>query len=354
MRITGAECWQKQMKLTEPYTIAYETVTSCTNVFLKITTDTNLVGYGCAAPDMHVTKEDAISVFSAFNDFIEPSLIGHDPFRYYRIIEDLKSQIRAHPSALAMADMALFDLVSKKANVPLYKFLGGYRESIPTSITIGILPVRETVEMAIEFVKKEFQILKIKGGANVEEDIERMIKVREFIGNDIILRFDANQGYTVEESVHFIHKTREVGIELFEQPTDKKNDELMGKVSERVTVPVMADESLMTLKDVFRLAKNDFTDMINIKLMKVGGISEALQINSVAKAAGFESMIGCMDESELGIAAGLHLALSRPNIQYADLDGHFDLQNDPFNGIITLRHGVLYPSTSPGLGYLEN
>jgi L-alanine-DL-glutamate epimerase-like enolase superfamily enzyme len=350
MKITGVECWQMHMQLTAPYTIAYETVSSCTNVFLKVITNTDLIGYGCAAPDFHVTKEDGESVLSAYNDFIRPALTGQDPFRYFRIMEDLKLHMRQHPSAMAMTDMALFDLAAKKAGVPLYKYLGGYRDAIATSITIGILPVRETVEKALEFIRKGFKILKIKGGANVEEDIERMIRVRESVGKKILLRFDANQGYTVEQSVYFIDKTKAVGIELFEQPTDKKNDELLGKVSAKVHVPVMADESLMTLVDVFRLARNDFTDMINIKLMKVGGISEALQINSVAKAAGVEAMIGCMDESELGISAGLHLALSRPNIQYADLDGHLDLADDPFRGILKLKDGVLYPGDRPGLG----
>ncbi len=353
MKITHLECWRKDLKLDEPYTIAYETVDTSPNVFLRLQTVSGLLGWGCATPDLEVTGETTESVLSVFQQTIEPYLRGKSPFQFARITDELRKLIPSHPSALAMVDMALYDLVGKKAQVPLYQILGGYRDSIPTSITIGILSVPETVEKARQFIGAGFTILKIKGGSNVEEDIEKINKVREAVGPGVELRFDANQGYSVEQSVQFIRGTQVAGIELLEQPTARENESLMGEVSQRISVPVMADESLMTLKDVFRLSSNNYTDMINIKLMKVGGITEGMHINSVAKSAGIEAMVGCMDESALGIAAGLHFALSRPNILYADLDGHFDVVDDPFAGMIRLEKGVLYPSELPGLGWKE-
>ena len=185
----------------------------------------------------------------------------------------------------------------------------------------------------------------------MDEDVERIIRVREVVGKEIKIRFDANQGYSVEDAIRFFKETEKARVELLEQPTRKDQMEMMGMVSKKVAIPVMADESLMNLRDVFRMAKRELTDMINIKLMKVGGISEALHINSVARAAGFEVMVGCMDESELGISAGLHFALARPNVIYADLDGHLDLLDDPARGSVILKEGVLYPKNIPGLGW---
>ncbi len=351
MKITSLECWAVHLPMHEPYTIAYESVEAATNVFVKMNTDKGYTGWGCAAPDMGVTGESEESVMEAFRSVIEPVLHGQDPFHYARLLEVLQAKLKNQPSALAMADMGLYDLVAKKAHEPVYKLLGGYRSHIPTSITIGILPVEQTLEKAREYIDKGFFILKIKGGQQVEEDIERVVKVREQLGDQIEIRFDANQGYSVSESVQFINRTKAARIELLEQPTDRNNTDLLKEVTDQVGVPVMADESLMTLKDVFHLTSNGCTDMINIKLMKVGGIAEALRINAVAMAAHVETMIGCMDESAMGIAAGLHLALARPNIAYADLDGHFDLQDDPFAGMVICKKGILYPSRLPGFGW---
>jgi L-Ala-D/L-Glu epimerase len=349
MKITQIAFHRLELSLSIPYTIAYESVSSTTNFILRLETDTGLNGYGCAAPDLQVTGETEEEVELAIKNLVIPFLKGKDPFTYVFLVEGMRDKLEGKSATMAMVDMALFDLVSRHAGVPLYKYLGGYKSSIPTSITIGILPLVETLKQAAEFVQAGFFILKIKGGKVLEEDIEKMVRLREEYPG-IQLRFDGNQGYTVAQALEFVKKTAKVGIEIFEQPTLVQGDENLGEVTRQVALPVMADESIKNLDDAFRLARHDRIDMVNIKLMKVGGILESLHINSVARSANLEVMAGCLDECALGISAGLHFALSRPNIIYADLDGHLDLLEDPFHDMFLLRKGVLYPSESPGLG----
>jgi L-alanine-DL-glutamate epimerase-like enolase superfamily enzyme len=351
MKITRVKVWPVEMKLEEPYTIAYETVAEVVNVFIRIETDKGTTGFGCAAPDLEITGETPESVLETVGAVYEPLLHHADPLRTARLIEATKARAKRQPSAVALIDMALHDILGKTAGLPLWKLLGGFRRSFKTSVTIGILPVEETVAKAKGWVARGFVALKIKGGRDVGTDIERVRKVREAVGNEIELRFDANQGYSVSEAQMFVDATRASRLELIEQPTDKSRPDRLGAVTRRVALPVMADESLVNLGDAFRLAKHGFVDMVNIKLMKVGGIYEAQLVNGVARAAGLEAMVGCMDESALGIAAGLHFALARPNVMYCDLDGHIGLENDPTAGAVILRNGVLYPTEKPGLGF---
>ena len=351
MKITRIDVKPVHMPFAHPYTIAYETLDATTNVFLRLETDSNLSGYGCAAPDKAITGETPASVCRALEHTAAPIIRGADPLRHVRLLESLREQLRAHPAALAGVDMAIHDLLGKAAGLPLWRLLGGFRECIETSVTIGILSLEETLACAKKWIGKGFRCLKIKGGLNVDEDVERVLKVREMVGQDIELRFDANQGFSVEESLEFVRRTSRANLELLEQPTPKGRVDLLGRVTQQVPLPVMADESLMGLRDAFRLARHELVDMVNVKLMKVGGIDEALQINAVARAAGLEVMIGCMDEAALAIAAGLHFALARPNVVYADLDGHLELEQDPSSGAVEVRDGILYPTDKPGIGF---
>jgi L-alanine-DL-glutamate epimerase-like enolase superfamily enzyme len=353
VKITNIEHFRLDMPLAFPYTIAYETVSQTTNIILKLTTDKGVVGWGVAAPDAEVTGEAPEDVIHHIDNTISGLLMGESPFQIARMTHLIKEHCPNASSTQAMVDIALHDLLARQAKLPLYQLLGGYRNHIPTSITIGILSLKETIEQARYYLKKGFTIIKLKGGLDMEEDIAKIRKLREVHGEEFLLRFDANQGYTPAESIAFIHETRAAKIEIFEQPTKQKIEAHLGEVTQNVHVPVMADESIKTLYDAFRLASNELIDMVNIKIMKMGGILESQHINSVAKAAGMEVMVGCIDECALGISAGLHFALSRPNIEYADLDGHLDLLEDPFLDLFDLKKGVLYPSKAPGLGKIE-
>jgi L-Ala-D/L-Glu epimerase / N-acetyl-D-glutamate racemase len=350
MKMVSLEAWPVSMQIAEPYTVAYGSFDRAVNVFLEIRTDNGLTGFGCAAPETAVTGETPETVMKTFSEVIRPALTGEDPLRRALLLERLAPALTIHRSAVAMADMALHDLLGKITGLPLFRLLGGYRTRMKTSVTIGILPQDETVSRAKALVEQGFRVLKIKGGRDVEADIARILAVRQAVGNRIELRFDANQGYSVDEALAFIRTVATADLELVEQPTAGSDMDALGRVTGLAPLPIMADESLKTLGDALRLTRKNRVDMINIKLMKVGGIAEAVRINAVARAAGLAVMAGCMDEAALAIAAGLHFALSSPNIRYADLDGHLDLMGDPSAGAVTLRRGTLYPTGRPGLG----
>jgi len=351
MKIISSNCVVRHFHFSEGYSIAYEEdINQCDNIFLTLETDTGLIGCGMAAPDLRITGEDADSVMSTFQSHIEPCVKGEDPFYYSRLYEELREAIPGQSSALAMVEIALYDLMAQQADVPLYKMLGGYREKIVTSVTIGIMDELDALERAKKLVAMGVKAIKIKGGKDVERDIRLTKMIREKVGPLMSLTFDEYQGYSLIESAHFIRNTKQVHLELIEQPTSPELTFQWHLLRQEGNVPIMADESLKKLSDSFVLTSKNAVDFLNVKLMKVGGITPALQINSSARSAAVRCMMGCMDESSLGIAAGLHVAMARPNFSHADLDSWLDMDEDPFSGLVIFDDGYLYARHAPGLG----
>jgi L-alanine-DL-glutamate epimerase-like enolase superfamily enzyme len=255
----------------------------------------------------------------------------------------------AAPAARAAVDMALHDLLGQRLGTSLGTLLGRYQPSLPTSITIGIKPTDEALAEADEYLGRGFRVLKVKIGKDLEQDLERLARLRERVGPDVIIRADANQGYTVAQTRRLFEAAPD--MEFLEQPVAAASIDELRALPEELRARIAADESLLAPPDALRLATPPRpAGIFNIKLMKCGGIAPARTIAAIAEAGGVHLMWGCMDESCIGIAAALHAALASPATRYLDLDGSFDLARDIAEGGFVVEEGRLRPTDGPGLG----
>jgi hypothetical protein len=261
-------------------------------------------------------------------------------------------QFQQFPGTIAAIDIALHDAFGKYIQLPIAQFYGQKIKSLPTSITIGICDVQETLAQAIEYKKLGFRILKVKTGINPAVDLERIIKLYEMFGDYFIIRVDANQGYTCDELTWFMKSTNSYQIELIEQPlrVGLENELLTLNHADRKILA--ADESLKNVQSAISLAtKEPPFGIFNIKLMKCGGIIGAREIATIAQASSIDLFWGCNDESIISITAALHVAFSCPNTKYLDLDGSFDLAEDIVTGGFELCDGYMKLNDKPGFGF---
>lgn len=349
MKIVRSEVWEVPIALAEPYEVAYGSVDSATSVYVRLETDSGLVGFGAANADEEVTGETAAGMRAAIAA-VDGVLRGADPLCRERIRRELNPALEAQPSARAAIDMALFDLIGKAAGLPVWKLLGGFRDRLETDVTIGIVSLDETVREARRWIERGFSRFKLKMGRNVDDDLGRLHAVRAAVGPDVELRIDANQGYSVEQSIRFARDALPAAPSLLEQPTPKNCIDQLAEVRRAVSLPIMADESLLDACDALEIAQRQAADLVSIKLMKSGGLDEAMRIAAVARAAGMKAMISCMDESTLGIAAALHFACACPTVELADLDGHLALNGDPSCGGFVMNGGWMRVLELPGWG----
>lgn len=351
MRIISAEAIPVDLDLVESFSIATETVERVDNVFFRLETDTGIVGWGCAAPDS-VTAETSGTVLRAFNSVLKDVLEGSDPTRIHQLNDLIGSRLSGNQSARAGVNIALYDILGKASHMPLYRLLGGYRDIILTSVTIGINPTEIMVDKAKEWVSKGFKCLKVKCGLNPDSDIDTILAIRSAVGSDIKIRLDANEGYSLEDAIRVVNAIESQGgdIELLEQPTKAQYLYALKEVTSQCNVPIMADETALTLRDSLKSIRLEVADLINIKLMKLGGITNSIKVNLFAELAEIPVMVGCMNESMGAMVAGVHFACAFKNVEYADLDSSLDIVNDVAKGGARFEDGHVIPPEEPGLG----
>jgi L-Ala-D/L-Glu epimerase len=350
-RIKKISVWSADLGNSKPYTIAFKTIDEVRNAFVSITLENGIVGLGAGNPSEYVTGEKLDQTIAALHEENLAFMIGRDIREFRQLNSTFTESFPNCPAARAAIDIALYDAFAKFLGIPLVKYLGQRMASLPTSNTIGIKNVSDTLTEAEEYGKRGFTILKVKLGKNLEEDIERLVKLREKFGKKFTLRVDANQGYSTSETIEFYSRTKSLEIELIEQPLPAKSIAELRQLPVEIKKIVAADESLLSPADALHLAQSPTAcGIFNIKLMKCGGISQALKIADIGESAGIDLFWGCNDESIISITAGLHAAFACPTTKYIDLDGSLDLEQDVVKGGFILKSGVMYCSDKPGLG----
>ena len=349
MQIATVEVIPVDLPLRLPYQTAYhaEAIESVSAIFIRVETTQGREAWGCAAFDPAFTGETREAVIAACQSCAERAR-DLNPLNLEFALDELSGLTEETPSALCAFDLAFHDLLGLAADMPLYRLLGGYRHRIQTSITISIAPVDASVELARQRAAQGFRILKIKGGLDPQEDVRRVRAIRAALPH-FTLRLDADQGYTVRQALE-VARALEDELEMLEQPTLADDLNGLRQVTRESPVPILADESVSQPPSAMEVAKLRAADGMSIKLTACGGLRCARQIDTIARVAQMNTMVSCVNQPALLTAAGLSFALSSRNVEYGDLDGHFDLVGDPTLAGFRVEEGWLIATDVPGLG----
>ncbi|PFA67083.1 dipeptide epimerase [Bacillus sp. AFS015802] len=353
MKIHQLETFRTAVPLHTPFKTALRTVEVAEAIVVKLTCDNGIVGWGEAPPTVVITGDSLSSIEYSIQEVIKPALVGQNLLNYEYLFQQLHSLLVRNSSAKAAVDMAIYDCLAQQSDLPLYQYLGGYRKELETDYTVSVNSATEMGEDAAAYVKKGFDVLKVKVGKDeIETDIKRIQEIRKRIGYTIKIRLDANQGWESKAAVKAIRKMEDLdlNIELIEQPVPAHDIEGLKRVTDGVDTLIMADESVFTPHQAFAVLKTRSADLINIKLMKAGGIYHAQKINDLAEVCGVECMVGSMIETRLGITAAAHFAASRKNITRFDFDAPLMLAQDIVVGGIRYNGRKITMPSEPGLG----
>lgn len=351
LQIKTIEIYQSAIKLREPFILSLEKLEYAENIIVAIKTSNGITGYGECSPFKSINGESMQTAW-VVSEYLSKVLLNKNPLQIEERINEMDKIIYGNSSIKSAFDMALFDIASQHAGVPLYVYLGGINNKVlQTDFTVSLAEPDKMATDAEKIKNSGFKIIKVKLGGRGDVDVERIRKIREAIGNKIILRIDANQGWDFETAAKTLKSLSEFNIQYCEEPIPRWDFMRLSALQKESQIPVMADESCCDHHDAKRLIDLKAVDYFNIKLGKSSGILKAVKIIRLAEKAGIKLQIGGFLESRLAFTASAHLALSSSQIQFVDFDTPLMFEKDTVEGGIRYNtDGKITITEEPGLG----
>ena len=320
-----------ELPLIEPFIISYGTSAKVESVLVRLTDRAGTIGWGEGTPDQTVTGETPETVLRELSEIAGSALLGFDARRRDLATAELERLLPTSPTARCAIDIALHDLAGRTAGIPLWALLGGSKSTLQISRVVSMRAPEQMAADALRHVADGFTTVKLKVGQrdDIATDIERVRQVRAAVGPDIGIKIDVNQGWVdADTAIEGMRAVRAFAPDYIEQPVDQHDLEGLAKARKQSGVRTMVDEACHGPADMLRVVQLEAADLVNIKLMKTGGLYAALAVDAIARTAGIGAQIGTMVESSIASAAGLHFAAARGNVQTVEMGGPIMLAED--------------------------
>lgn len=338
--------------LHTPFVTALRRATTVETLVVEVVDGDGRSGLGEAPQVWQVTGASVAGSEACVREILAPLLTGRDPDDLHARLAETRRAVAGNEAAKAAVDTALHDLAARRLGVPLARLLGGTESRVPTDVTLSAGEAGALAAAAQDRVAEGFAVLKLKVGLDAAGDISRVRQVRAAAGPEARIRLDANQGWTPREAVRVIRGIEDAGldVELVEQPVPAWDLDGLAWVSERVSLPILADEAVYGVRDLVEVIRRRAADMVNVKLAKCGGLGPARTLLELAAAHEMGTVVGSMMETQVGIGAAASLVAAHGTTAVSDLDAAWWLASSPVEGGIRYADAHVVLPDAPGLG----
>ena len=352
MKITSVDVWPVSIPFVKPFEVWRGVARTKDHVIVEVHTDEGISGIGEAAPFLYYAPETQEDVVATVTNHLAPMVRGLDPFDIEKLNRLFDTVVDGHHFSKAAIEMALWDIMGKALGVPVYRLLGGkVRDAVEVIALLDNGPPEAMAAQAADRVEAGYRRLKVKIGFDPATDVEIVAAVVGAVGASASVRVDAEESYDLKTSLRIARRLEELDVELLSQPISRHHHRQMARLRETISIPLLVDESIAIPADVMLAAELGTGDLVNIKVVKCGGILKAKRMAAIAEGAGMDCLIGSMIEMGPGTACGAHVAVSTPNVTYAsELVGPQLIADDVLIDPLEVRRGTIRLPDRPGLG----